>query len=115
MNFEWLRRQLHLDTIETRLTSLEKIGRYLMSAAGAGAKALTDLQTAVANETTVDQSAVTLIQGLAAAVAALPQTDGMVAAADVEALVATMNGNATGLAGAVTAGTPAAPQPVQQA
>lgn len=71
------------------------------------AQALQDLQDAVAQDTSVDTSAVTLIQQLAVLV---QQANGVSPDA-VEALVAQLKSNAGGLASAVTAGTPAAPAP----
>lgn len=62
--------------------------------------ALSDLQNAVANEDTVIASAVKLIQGLAAQIAALPANDTAIAA-----LAADVNAQATALGAAVTSGT----------
>lgn len=70
-------------------------------------QALTDIQTATASELTVEQSAITLIQQLAAQVTA---ANGVSPDA-VEAVVAQINANAAALAAAVTANTPAAPAP----
>ena len=69
------------------------------------AQALSDLQAQVAAQTTVEQSAITLIQQLAAAVTA---ANGVSPAA-VEAVIAQFKTSATALASAVTANTPAAP------
>lgn len=72
---------------------------------------LTALTAQVAQNTTVEQSAVTLIQGLAAQIAAAG-TDPVALAA----LVSQLNSSATALAAAVTANTPApspSPAPVQ--
>jgi hypothetical protein len=71
------------------------------------ADALTDLQNAVAAELTVEQSAITLLQQLAADVAAA----NAISPVAVEAVVANINANAAALAAAVTANTPAAPAP----
>ena len=65
---------------------------------------LTALQAAVANETTVDQSIVTLLNGLAAQIAALPLEQPA-----VDALAAQVTANAKTLSDAVTANTPAVP------
>jgi hypothetical protein len=64
---------------------------------------LTNITAAVANETTVEDSAVVLIQNLAAAVTAAG-TD----PAALAALTDQLNSEATSLAAAVTANTPAA-------
>ncbi len=64
---------------------------------------LKDLQDAVAAEDTVIDSAVTLIQGLAAQIAALAPTQ-----AAIDALAADVKAKSDALAAAVAAGTPAA-------
>jgi len=71
---------------------------------------ITALQTAVANETTVDASVETLLTNLAAQIATLSaaSTDPATQTA-LNGLVTTMQTNATTLAAAVTANTPAAP------
>lgn len=70
---------------------------------------ITALQTAVANETTVEQSAVTLISGLAAQIQALITSSGnTVDPAALQAIVDKMTASQTALAAAVTANTPAA-------
>ena len=79
--------------------------------------ALLELQADVAQETTVDQSAVTLIQGIPALIAAAvaqAQAAGATPAqlAAFDQLGAQITANATGLAAAVTAGT--TPQSTQQ-
>jgi hypothetical protein len=67
---------------------------------------LTDLQTAVANEETVEAGVVTLLQQLSADLAAaLANNDN----AALEALVTQINTDAASMAAAVTANTPAAP------
>lgn len=66
--------------------------------------ALTDLQAQVAQNTTIEASAVTLIQGLAAQIAAAG-TD----PAALAALTANLNASATALAAAITANTTPAP------
>jgi hypothetical protein len=65
---------------------------------------LADLQAAVAAEDTVIDSAVTLIQGLAAQVATLKNDP-----AALQALADDMNAKAATLAAAIAAGTPATP------
>lgn len=71
---------------------------------------LADLQTAVANETAVEQSAITLLNGLSAQIASLKttQTDSATAAA-IDALASQIQSQTTTLAAAVTANTPAQP------
>ena len=66
-----------------------------------------DLQAAVAQETTVEQSAITLLSSLSAQLTAALASSNPTAA--VEAVVATMNANQAALAAAITANTPAAP------
>ena len=59
-------------------------------------------------DATVEQSAITLIQGIATQLAALIANGAtLVAASDVEAVVSQLNTNAAALAAAVTANTPA--------
>ena len=71
---------------------------------------ITALQTAVANETTVDASVETLITGMAAQIQTLiNQSVNTVDPAALQAIVDTMNNNAAALKAAVTANTPAAP------
>lgn len=67
---------------------------------------LQDLQNDVAQETTVEQSVLTLLQGLAAQVAALAPNQ-----AAIDALHASLQQNISTLQAAVTANTPAAPAP----
>lgn len=76
--------------------------------------ALLALQAAVTQETTVDQSAITLIQGIPALIAAAVATAAAAGATPAQlqafdTLSAQITANATGLAAAVTSGTPAAP------
>lgn len=69
---------------------------------------LTALKNAVAAETSVNQSAITLLQGLSAQIAALSQQP-TVNPADLQALADSINVNAKALSDAVTANTPVAP------
>lgn len=64
------------------------------------------LQAAVASEDTVIASAITLIQGLAAEVAALPPDQGA-----IDALALDITNQAAALGSAVTANTPTPPAP----
>lgn len=71
---------------------------------------ITALQTAVANETTVDNSVLTLISGLAAQITDLIAASGnTVDPVALQAIVTQMTTNAAGLQAAVSANTPAAP------
>lgn len=68
---------------------------------------ITALQTAVANETSIDASAVTLIQGLAAQIQALIASSGnTVDPVALQAIVTQMTTNAASLASAISANTP---------
>lgn len=78
--------------------------RQLLSGERKLMAAIDDLTTAVAAETTVEQSAITLIQQLAAQIAA-NATD----PAKISALASQLTANATALAAAITANTPVAP------
>ena len=82
--------------IRERLIRME--GRQMASAT-----ALANLQAQVAQNTTVEASAVTLIQGLAAQITAAG-TD----PAALSALTSSLNTSATALAAAIAANTPAA-------
>lgn len=69
---------------------------------------ITALTTAVANQTTVENSAVTLLAQLSASLQALiAQGGNTVDPAALQAIVDTINANDTNLAAAVTANTPA--------
>lgn len=69
---------------------------------------LADIQTAVANETTVEQSAITLLQQLSQQLqAALASNDPNA----IQSVVDQLNANAQALADAVSANTPAQPTP----
>lgn len=71
---------------------------------------LDNLNAAVARETTVEQSAITLIQGIAKQLADLIAKSGnTVDPAELQKIVDGMNANQDALAAAVTANTPAAP------
>ena len=65
---------------------------------------IADIETEVTNETTVDQSVLTLVQGLVAQVEANKNDP-----AKLDALLAKMKANSQSLADAVVANTPAAP------
>ena len=65
---------------------------------------LVELQAAVATDTTVTASAITLLQGLAAQITAAAGDP-----AALDAIVQDLNANTTALAEAVAANTPAAP------
>jgi hypothetical protein len=67
---------------------------------------LTALQQAIEKEVTVDQSAITLIKGMAAHLTKLAGQPN-VAPADLSALAKKLNDSAAALAAAVTANTPA--------
>jgi hypothetical protein len=75
---------------------------YMSSVPDPLASALADLNTAVTNEGTVEQSIITLLQGLAAQIGEV-STD----PAAIEAIVSQINTNAAAMAAAVTANTPA--------
>ena len=85
-----------LSCIEFKLEEIKKV-------MATGAQALTDLTNAVAANTTVTTSVETLITNLAAQVG----TANAISPAAVEALVAQLQVNSSGLAAAVTANTSA--------
>ena len=88
--------------LETILTNTERL--IVMSTTTTNS--LANLQAAVANETTVDQSVLTLLTTLAAEIAAASPTGDNPA---IDSVVATMTANAAALSAAVTANTPAPP------
>ncbi len=88
-----------LDRIESKLNKLTEGQSKIMAT-------LADVQAAVQAEDTVIDSAVALIQGLAAQVAALAPDQ-----AAIDALAADIKNKSDALAAAVAAGTPAAPTP----
>lgn len=88
-----------LRSIDARLTNLETQGTKAMSA-------LDDLTAQVAANTSTEASAVTLIQGIAAQLAAAA-TD----PAKISALSSQLKTSADALAAAIVANTPAAPSP----
>jgi hypothetical protein len=101
---------LRLDALKTEQDLINRKLDTLMTTQSDIAAALAQLQTAVAAETTVNQSAVTLIQGLAAQIAALAaQTTDTTTATALNALFAQLGTDTTNLATAVTANTPATP------
>jgi hypothetical protein len=96
--------QKQLDRIEVQIG--RAVGLLLGLKKGQDAMALdfTQLQAEVANNTTVEGSAVTLIQQIAAEIASAGTDQ-----ATLDALVASLKANDTALAAAVVANTPAAP------
>ena len=94
-----LRHEHTLRRIEEKIDQLLKQGEKIMAD-------LTALTAAVTNNTQVEASAVTLIQGLASQLAAVA-TDPVA----VAALAQQINDSATALAAAITTNTPAATAP----
>jgi len=74
-------------------------------------KSLADLQADVAADTVVEQSAVTLINGLAAQLKALSAAGTPVDPAVIDSLATTLEANAASLGAAVAANTVANPAP----
>ena len=70
---------------------------------------LTAITAEVANDTSVTNSVLTLVSNLVAQIAAIPPSNDPVTQAALDALTATLAGNDTSIAAAVTANTPAAP------
>jgi len=103
LNGRLLQQSLTLASIQSKLDTL-------ISGASKMALDITALQTAVANETTVDNSVLTLISGLAAQITDLIAASGnTVDPVALQAIVTQMTTNAAGLQAAVSANTPAAP------
>ena len=103
---------LHFDPITINLqgggqgsgVTIEQIAALINALKETIMATLADLQTAVANEDTVIDSAITLLQGLAAAVAALKPNQ-----AAIDALAADITAKTQALSDAVVANTPAQP------
>jgi len=74
--------------------------------------ALDDLTAAVASETTVNQSAITLLNGISAQITAAVAAAQAGDMAPLSGLAAQITANTTALAAAVTANTPATPPTV---
>ena len=70
---------------------------------------LSSITAEVANNTSVTQSVVTLIQNLAAQIAAIPPSNDPTTQAALDQLTATLTANDSAIAAAVTANTPATP------
>ena len=99
-------------TIETKLDAILAALKLTNTEITEMALDITALQTAVASETTVEQSAITLIQGMAAQIQTLINNSGnTVDPAALQALVTSMTNSQQSLAAAVAANTPAAPTP----
>jgi hypothetical protein len=98
--------QSQLSQISGELTQIFKQEKQTM-------QALIDLQAQVAKNTTVEQSAIVLIQGIAAQLQVLSQS--AVNPADLAALSSQLSSSATDLAAAIAANTPAAPASGQPA
>jgi hypothetical protein len=98
-----------LDTLHAnQLLILNKL-RVVLEKENTMAIDLTSLTAEVANNTTVTQSVVTLVNNLAALVAAIPPSSDPVTQAALDALKATLASNDTAIAAAVTANTPVPP------
>jgi hypothetical protein len=97
----------HFDaTMADVVARLERIEQRSISQGVQAMSALSDLQAQVAANTSVEASAVTLIQGLAAQIATAAAASDTAA---LQALSSQLNSSASALAAAITANTPAAP------
>ena len=98
-----------LDELDAKLNLIIHNQERIMATQADIAAALAKVTQDVAAETTVNQSAITLIQGLNAQIAALAaSTTDTTTAAALTALSSTIEANTTSLAAAVPANTPAA-------
>jgi hypothetical protein len=108
--------QVTLASVQKQLTAIALTQNTILGILQTQQKELTNmalditaLQTAVANETTVEQSAITLMTGLAAKISALIASSGnTVDPVALQAIVDGINQNQAALAAAVAANTPAA-------
>ena len=98
-------RRAALASIQATLAAIRK---DIAAMSASTTNSLANLQAAVAAQTTVTQSVLTLLSTMAAEIAAASPTGDNPA---IDAVVTTMNANAASLAAAVTANTPAAPAP----
>lgn len=96
---------------EDSLTDIRNLLREINERAKKMSAELDDLTEAVAENTTIDQSAITLIEGLAASIAALAAnaTDLAQLKAAITAKAADLRASSAALSTAVAANTPAAP------
>jgi hypothetical protein len=94
--------------LDALLAGQALIRKELAAMSASTTNSLANLQAAVAAQTTVTQSVLTLLSTMAAEIAAASPTGDNPA---IDAVVTTMNANAASLAAAVTANTPAAPAP----
>jgi chromosome segregation ATPase len=95
-----------LHRIDRRLGAIESGIALLKNQGDKAMSAVDDLAKQVEANTTIEQSAITLIQGLSAQLSAAA-TD----PAKVTALASQLSSSATALAAAIAANTPAAPAP----
>lgn len=99
-----------IDRIEDKLDQLLALNKKEEKEIRNMAFDLTSLQQAVANETSLDQSAIALINGIAGQLAQLIANSGnTVDPAAVQAIVDQMTTNAAGLSAALVANTPVSP------
>lgn len=103
--FAWLRSGSRLTKIEATLSALLAGQKTILANQEKEMAALDNLKTAVANDTTVDQSAITLLTGLKTALdAAIASND----PTQLQALSDQLGASQSALAAAVVANTPAA-------
>lgn len=95
-----------LDRLDQKLILVLQALERLIQMSTTTTNSLANLQDAVAKETSVDQSVLTLVTTLAAEIQAASPTGDNPA---IDAVVATMSANAAALSAAVAANTPAAP------
>lgn len=96
-----------LETIHANQHIIIKMLRSVLTKEKQMAVDITKLTAEVANNTTVTGSVVTLIQKLAAEIAAIPPSTDPTTQAALDALTATLTQNDATIASAVTANTPA--------
>jgi hypothetical protein len=101
---------IQLDALSSKVDLILKNQEKIMTTQADIAAALAKVTQDVAAETTIDQSAIALIKGLAAQIAALAaSTTDTTTAAALTALSSTIEANTTSLTAAVSANTPATP------
>ncbi len=95
--------------LSQKIDTLTSLVQQLLTQEHTMAISLTAITAEVANNTTVTASVVTLVQNLAAQIAAIPPSTDPTTQAALDALAATLTANDSSIAAAVTANTPAAP------
>lgn len=108
----WLVPRRDVDALTRQLDRIESVSRATYGKVWTMALDLTALRDAVAADTAVDTSAITLLNGLTAKIQELiDNSQNTVDPAELQGIVDAIKGTTDGLAAAVQANTPAEPTP----